>query len=113
MPASHVPWMRVREVWVHTVDLNLTTFDDVPHEVCVALVDDVAATFRTRPDCHPVELRAEDADRTWLLGTPGGAQPVAVRGDLPSLAAYATGRPVPGPLYPTGGAPLPKLPAWL
>ncbi|MFI1213311.1 maleylpyruvate isomerase N-terminal domain-containing protein [Streptomyces sp. NPDC020802] len=29
--ASEVPWMRVREVWVHTFDLNAGTgFDDVP-----------------------------------------------------------------------------------
>ena len=113
VPASQVPWMRVREVWVHTVDLNLTTFDDVPHEVCAALVDDVATAFRTRTDCPPVELRAENGARTWLLGAPGSAEPVVVTGDLPSLAAYATGRPVPGPLYPAGRAPLPKLPAWL
>ncbi|MFL5993021.1 MAG: maleylpyruvate isomerase family mycothiol-dependent enzyme [Streptomyces sp.] len=114
VPASQVPWMRVREVWVHAVDLNIDTgFDDVPHEVCAALLDDVTAAFRAHPDCAPVELRAKDADRTWLLGAPAGAEPVVVSGDLPSLAAYATGRPVPGPLYPTGGGSLPKPPAWL
>ncbi|MCX5366810.1 maleylpyruvate isomerase family mycothiol-dependent enzyme [Streptomyces sp. NBC_00124] len=114
VPASQVPWMRVREVWVHAVDLNVdTSFDDVPHEVCGALLDDVTGAFRARPDCPPVELRTDDADRTWPLGAPGGAERVVVSGDLPSLAAYATGRPVPGPLYPTGGGSLPKLPAWL
>lgn len=113
VPVSQVPWMRVREVWVHTVDLNITTFDDVPREVCAALVDDVAAAFRARPDCPPVELRIEGDVRTWTLGPPGGAEPVVVSGDLPSLAAYATGRPVPGPLYPAGGESPPKLPAWL
>ncbi|MEV0219826.1 maleylpyruvate isomerase family mycothiol-dependent enzyme [Streptomyces sp. NPDC050704] len=114
VPASQVPWMRVREVWVHAVDLNTgTTFDDVPHEVCAALLDDVTAAFRARSDCPPVELRAEGDARTWLLGVPGGAVPAAVSGDLSSLAAYATGRPVPGPLYPAGRGPLPKLPAWL
>ncbi|MEU5592661.1 maleylpyruvate isomerase family mycothiol-dependent enzyme [Streptomyces sp. NPDC020298] len=114
VPASQVPWMRAREVWVHTVDLNAdTTFDDVPHEVCTALVDDVATAFRARTDVPPVELRAEDADRTWLLGKPGDADPVVVTGDIPSLAAYATGRPVPGPLYAAHGASIPRLPAWL
>ncbi|ELP69810.1 maleylpyruvate isomerase family mycothiol-dependent enzyme [Streptomyces turgidiscabies] len=113
VPVREVPWMRVREVWVHAVDLdNGTSFDDVPREVCAALVDDVAAGFRARTDMPPVELRAEDCRRTWLLGVPGAAKAVPVTGDLSSLAAYATGRPVPGPLYAVGGS-VPGLPAWL
>lgn len=114
VPVSEVPWMRAREVWVHAVDLNVgTSFDDVPREVCAGLVDDVAAGFRARTDFPPVELRAEDSGRAWLLGMPGGSDPVVVTGDLPSLAAHATGRPVPGPLYPVGGGSVPGLPAWL
>ncbi|MDX3070760.1 hypothetical protein PV518_53110 [Streptomyces sp. ND04-05B] len=114
MPLSQVPWMRVREVWVHAVDLNIdTSFDDVPRDVCAALVDDVAASLRGRPDCPSVRLRSEDGAHTWLLGDSDGVEPVVVSGDLPGLTAYATGRPVPGPLYPTGGGFLPKLPAWL
>ncbi|WP_327187091.1 maleylpyruvate isomerase family mycothiol-dependent enzyme [Streptomyces sp. NBC_01334] len=114
VPVSQVPWMRVREVWVHAVDLNIdTSFDDVPHEVCAGLVDDVAASFPGRPDRTSVRLRSEAGTHTWLLGDSADVEPVVVSGDLPSLAAYATGRPVPGPLYPTGGGSLPKLPAWL
>ncbi|MER6282408.1 maleylpyruvate isomerase family mycothiol-dependent enzyme [Streptomyces sviceus] len=114
VPATQVPWMRAREVWIHAVDLDIdTSFDDVPHDMCAALVDDVAASFRGRPDCPSVRLRSEDGAHTWLLGDPADDEPVVVSGDLPSLAAYTTGRPVPGPLYPTGGASLPKLPAWL
>lgn len=114
VPASEVAWMRVREVWVHAVDLDTgTSFDEVPREVCAALVDNVATAFRARTDLPPVELRAEGGGRTWLLGVPGSADPVVVSGDIPSLAAYATGRPVPGPLYCAGGGSLPKLPAWL
>ncbi|MFG3028939.1 maleylpyruvate isomerase family mycothiol-dependent enzyme [Streptomyces sp. NPDC048253] len=114
VPVSQVPWMRVREVWVHAVDLNIdTSFDDVPHDVCAALVDDVASSFAGRPDCPSVRLRSENGAHAWLLGDPAGVEPVVVSGDLPSLAAYATGRPEPGPLYPTGGGSLPKLPAWL
>ncbi|MEU9331488.1 maleylpyruvate isomerase family mycothiol-dependent enzyme [Streptomyces canus] len=111
VPVREVPWMRVREVCVHAVDLDTgTSFDDVPREVCAALLDDVAAGFRARTDIPPVGLRAEDDGRTWFLGVPGAA-PLLVTGDLPSLAAYATGRPVPGPLHGRGS--VPKLPAWL
>ncbi|WP_405530535.1 maleylpyruvate isomerase family mycothiol-dependent enzyme [Streptomyces canus] len=114
VPASEVPWMRAREVWIHAVDLDIDTgFDDVPHDMCAALVDDVAASFRGRPDCPSVRLRSEDGAHTWLLGDSAGVEPVVVSGDLASLAAYTTGRPVPGPLYPIGGASLPTLPAWL
>jgi maleylpyruvate isomerase len=84
--------MRVREVWVHAVDLGTeTSLDDVPHEVCAALVDDVATAVRARTDVRPVVLRAGDSDRNRLLGAPA-ADPVVVTGDIPSLAAYATGR---------------------
>ncbi|MFI1704989.1 maleylpyruvate isomerase family mycothiol-dependent enzyme [Streptomyces griseoruber] len=111
--ASEVPWMRLREVWVHTVDLaSETAFDAVPREVCAALVDDVAATFATRTDVPPVELRAQDSGRAWVLGVPGAEKPTVVGGDLHSLAAYATGRPVPGPLHCAHGS-VPTLPAWL
>jgi maleylpyruvate isomerase len=114
VPASQVPWMRTREVWVHAIDLDATgTFDAVPDEVCAGLVDDVAAAFRTRSDCPAVELVTDDDARTWLLGVPGNARPFRLRGALPSLAAYATGRPIPGPLHPVGPGSLPKLPAWL
>jgi MDMPI C-terminal domain len=93
--------------------LNVTAFDDVPQDVCAALVDDVAAALRTRPDCPAVELREAEGIRTWRLDAPSSATPVVVSGDLPSLAAYATGRPMRGPVHSVGQRSLPKLPAWL
>jgi maleylpyruvate isomerase len=115
VPASEVAWMRVREVWVHAVDLDAgTRFHDIPREVCIALLDDIATAFRTRDGVPPVILRARDDDRTWHLSAPGGrADSVTVSGDIASLAAYATGRPVPGTLHPANGAQVPTLPAWL
>lgn len=115
VPAAEVPWMRAREVWVHAVDLAAgPTFADVPRPVVTALLDDVAGAFATRTDVPAAELRASDLGRSWLLGPAGsGARAVAI-GDVASLAAYATGRPVPSPLEARGaGGRLPALPAWL
>jgi len=114
VPVSEVAWMRVREVWVHAGDLGAgVTFDAIPDEVCTALLDDIAAAFRARAEAPAVALRAEDGQRSWLLGAAEGADLVTVCGSIPSLAAYAAGRPVPGPLNTTSARPVPALPAWL
>jgi maleylpyruvate isomerase len=115
VPASQVPWMRAREVWVYAIDLDAgLTFADIPRPVTIALLDDVATTFTARPDVPPAELIATDSDRRWTLGPAGAPAPVAVTGEAASLAAHATGRPAPSPLR--AGSPenhLPVLPAWL
>jgi maleylpyruvate isomerase len=42
--ATEIPWMRAREVWVHTVDLDAgVTFADLPDDLNMALVADAAA----------------------------------------------------------------------
>ncbi len=67
-----VPWMRVREVWVHTVDLDISRpSTTIPHEVCAALVDDVATAFLTHPDC-PARRAADRGRRPQLA--PGRAR---------------------------------------
>jgi maleylpyruvate isomerase len=115
VPAWQVPWMRVREVCVHAVDLDTeATFNDVPTAVCMALLDDVAAGFTGRDDVPPVLLKTEDDDRAWTLGPSVPApERVVVSGSPASLAAYATGRPVPSDLRPFGDMTVPKPPAWL
>jgi maleylpyruvate isomerase len=115
VPASEVPWMRAREVWVHAIDLNARfTFADVPRPVTVALLDDVATAFAVRPDVPPVELQATDSDGRWTLGPAGSGVPAVVTGEAASLAAYVTGRPVPSPLRTKSPEEhIPVLPAWL
>jgi maleylpyruvate isomerase len=40
--ASEIPWMRVREVYIHLIDLAVgTTFADLPEDFLTALLDDV------------------------------------------------------------------------
>jgi maleylpyruvate isomerase len=104
VPASEVPWMRCREVWVHAVDLDAGPgFADVPDDVLTALIDDVTSMWQRRDQTPDVRLSA--GDRTW------GTGPVSASGDLPALAAYVTGRHDPAGLTTAGE--LPALPTWL
>ncbi|SNR22914.1 maleylpyruvate isomerase family mycothiol-dependent enzyme [Actinomadura mexicana] len=44
VPAAEISWMRAREVWVHTVDLDAgVTFADLPDDLNAALVVDAAS----------------------------------------------------------------------
>ncbi|WP_324273510.1 maleylpyruvate isomerase N-terminal domain-containing protein [Blastococcus brunescens] len=66
VPASLVPWMRGKEVWVHGTDLDAgLSFADLPAEFCAALVDDVLGLFAARDQQLDVTVVATDVDRTW------------------------------------------------
>jgi maleylpyruvate isomerase len=119
IPAAVIPWMRARETWVHAVDLAAdVTFADVPRPVTETLLDEVTAGYAGPAGWGAagpaVLLRAAGSDRSWVL-TPDGdsAGAAEVAGDIASLAAYVTGRPVPGVLRASGGGAVPVLPAWL
>ena len=104
VPASEVPWMRCREVWVHAVDLDAgVDFGDVPADVLTALVDDVFGTWERRGQAPGVTVFS--GNRTW------GAGGVAVSGVLAAVAGWVTGRTPGTGLEP--GAPLPALAPWL
>jgi maleylpyruvate isomerase len=104
VPASEVPWMRSREVWVHAVDLDAGVgFADVPEDVLAALVDDVFRMWDRRDQVPDVAVFA--GDREWGTGA------LAVAGPLPAVAAWLTGRSDGSGLEADG--PLPTLAAWL
>jgi maleylpyruvate isomerase len=104
VPAGEVLWIRAREVWVHTVDLDAgVDFPDVPGGVLAALVDDVFATW-ARTGTLP-ELTVFAGDREWGSGGP------AVAGPLPAVTAWVTGRTAGEELRADG--PLPALPRWI
>ena len=49
VPAAETIWMRTREVWIHTVDLdNGGRFDDFPEVVLDSLFDDITGLWRNR-----------------------------------------------------------------
>ncbi len=108
--ASAVPWMRAREMWIHSVDLDAgASFADMPAPMVGALLVDATEGMAKKPDC-PV-LRLVDGDHSWSVGDGNGA--VVVTGPAPELAAWLLGRSKGKPLRADGTRKLPALPAWL
>ena len=119
VPATEVPWMRTREVMVHAVDLDGGVgFDDLPTDFLIEVLHDAAAKRSRSADGPTVVLVSTDptdapdgTPRSTAWPVVGVGDPVTVRGSLPQLAAYVTGRHATG-LTTAGGA-LPTLPRWL
>lgn len=110
VPATEIPWLRARETMVHAVDLGSTaTFDDLPDDFLLALVDDVVAK-RSTGSGPALELVCATAERTWTVDGEGEA--VRVDGPITALAAYLTGRPGPDVVV-AGAHAAPVLPPWL
>lgn len=113
IPAAEIPWMRVREVWVHAVDLAAgATFADFPVEVADAMLDDVTDTISGRPECPSVRLAPVDRDRTWRLGATD-REPAEVTAPAADLLAWVTGREAGAGLGADGGSAGLALPPWL
>jgi maleylpyruvate isomerase len=105
IPVTEVPWMRIREVWLHAVDLGTgATVSDFPVGVVNLLLDDVTAGLSAKPDCPSVSLVPTDRDRTWQL-RPSDDTATTVEAAAADLAGWLTGR---------ADAPdQPRVPAWL
>jgi maleylpyruvate isomerase len=111
LPATEVPWMRIREVWLHAVDLDAgAELTDLPPDVVDALLDDATATLSARDGCPSAVLAPTDREQRWPLGEPDG--PVAVSGPATAVMGWLIGRTDGSDLSTTGG-PLPTPPPWL
>lgn len=107
-PASQVVWMRVREVWLHLVDLDAgAELDALPEDVAAALVRDVAGELGPRMPV-PVTVQIPGGEQIHV-GPPDGS-PVAVSGSVQELAGWLTGRCAGTGL--TAPAGLPEPPPW-
>jgi maleylpyruvate isomerase len=108
-PASTVPWMRVREVWLHLVDLNVgAELDLLPEDLATALVRDVADWMGTRVPAR-IELQAAGGEPVTFGPDTGAGIPVS--GPVQELAGWLTGRSPGDRLIAPDG--LPELPRWL
>ncbi|GAA1482690.1 mycothiol-dependent maleylpyruvate isomerase NagL [Gordonia sinesedis] len=128
VPAAEAVWMRSREVWIHTVDLNTgATFDDFPGPVVADLFGDVLSAWRRRGAGERLRLRTTDpvlfglgpADSSAEAGS-GFAGLVdvdpqfegerdSVNGSTAALVGWMCGRSSSGVDMPTGV----RAPAWL
>jgi maleylpyruvate isomerase len=111
VPASEVPWMRCREVWVHAVDLDGgMSFDRFPAALLDALIDDITTT-RQRKDQPPALLvTPTDRTRQWRVDI-DGQRPAVLTGTASFVVAALTGRV--RPQATSEGAGLPDLGRWL
>jgi len=109
VPAGEIPWLRAREVMIHSVDLDpALTFDALPEEFLQALVGEVVAR-RSGTDGPALALRADGGRHTWTVD--GTGETTEVHGSLGGVAAYLTGRGRTGLTTPSGT--VPDLPPWL
>ena len=104
--ASEIPWMRVREAYVHAIDLGAgTRWADLPPDFLAVLLDDVTSRRSATGGGPALAVAAIDTGHTWEVVGAGAAIPVS--GSLAALTAYLTGRPAPELTA------APALPAWL
>jgi maleylpyruvate isomerase len=106
IPGHELPWARIREVWLHGVDLGAgIRTGDFPADLVDGLLDDFVGRLDAKPDCPPVVLSPSDRSQTWTLGPAG--EPAQVRGAAAEVLAWVCGR-----AHDLTG-PLPELPAWI
>ena len=104
IPLLELPWMRVREVWLHAVDATPgATVDLLPGALQDTLLEDVAGSYADRPATPRLVLQV--GDRRWDLGSEGPPQQVAATRE--QALGWLTGRPSPDPRE------LPAVPPWL
>ncbi|MCW1250022.1 maleylpyruvate isomerase family mycothiol-dependent enzyme [Acaricomes phytoseiuli] len=72
VPVSETPWMRIREVWIHAMDLgNGGQFSDIPTPVLERLRQEIAGTWASREEEFHVP-DGELADQVqWMSGRRG------------------------------------------
>jgi maleylpyruvate isomerase len=119
VPATEIAWMRAREMWIHSVDLDVgASFEDFPRPMLCELVGDVVTMLSARDGVPGVRLvAADDPERSWSFGGGGRTSAVTVEGPVADLAAWVSGRDRSRALRArtaegerTG---VPDLPAWL
>jgi maleylpyruvate isomerase len=113
VPATEIPWIRCREVWVHAVDLDAgtgTSFARFPAALLDALIDDITATWQRKRQPPALLVAPTDRTRRWRVDIEG-EEPATLTGTADVVVAALTGRGRPQPGEPAGA--VPELGRWL
>lgn len=105
IPVAEVPWLRLREVAIHRVDLG-ARFEDLDGAVVDLLLKDITTTLQAKPQWPSIALEATDGAFLVANGTP------VVKGTGAQLVSWLAGRASGADLTVSSGR-LPALPAWL
>jgi maleylpyruvate isomerase len=106
--AAQVPWLRIREVAIHHVDLG-ASFEDLPRELSAALLDDVLTSAQTKPGWPSLQIEPTDGGAAAAVGD---GPTTHVKGTGAQLLGWLTGRREGNELIRSSDA-LPPLPNWL
>lgn len=102
VPTEATLWMRIREVWIHAVDLGTgASFEALPEIVQQTLFDEVIEGWRTSGEVN-VDVRPKDAITVTVDGR-------SAQGTRPALLSWMTGRGGDG----VSPADVRPAPAWL
>lgn len=110
--AHRVPWLRMREVWFHLVDLDAGVgFADLPPELLEGFLEEAVGQYADRADVPPARVEAVFPDgrqRSWGLTADSASSPI-VSGAAADVLGWLTGRQSGALLNGTA----PTLPKWL
>ncbi|MGH3547421.1 MAG: maleylpyruvate isomerase family mycothiol-dependent enzyme [Pseudonocardiaceae bacterium] len=112
-PAARVAWARVRELWLHLVDLDAgVEVDAIPADIATRLVREVANWMHTRVTAA-IKLQLPGGELITFGPETTAAKPVAgpISGSATQLAGWLTGRSRGKAL--TAPGELPELPPWI
>lgn len=94
VPLTETVWMRTREVWLHAVDLdNGARISDIPRQVLARMLGDITGAWAAKGADPGLRIQVSDAPELGEIGAGAGQETATiVRGTLPAVAQWASGR---------------------
>lgn len=90
IPLTKTVWMRIREVWIHAIDLaSGAQFSDIPTDTLARLLRDITDTWKKRGEGQDICIQVSDNNEFTDLAYPTNN---LVSGSLPDVVRWATGR---------------------